>query len=66
MTKHMKLKPMSMGLLAMIQLVSSSRIYEGHWWLTDVPAHCPFGTAYFIELRARYRQIKARERGAEW
>lgn len=62
----MKLKPMSMGLLAMVGLVGPSRIYEGHHWPIDVAASYLLGTAYVIGLTALYRQVKARERGAEW
>ncbi|MGZ8874624.1 MAG: phosphatase PAP2 family protein [Halobacteriota archaeon] len=48
----MKLKPMSMGLLAMVGLVGPSRIYEGHHWPTDVTASYLLGTAYVIGLTA--------------
>ncbi|MGZ7182104.1 MAG: phosphatase PAP2 family protein [Halobacteriota archaeon] len=62
----MKLKPMSMGLLAMVGLVGPSRIYEGHHWPTDVAASYLLGTAYVIGLMGLYRRVKTRERGTEW
>jgi len=61
----MKLKPMSMGLLAMVGLVGPSRIYEGHHWPTDVAVSPLIGTTYVIELIALYRRVRARDRGAE-
>ncbi len=61
----MKLKPMSMGPLAMVGLVGSSRIYEGHHWPTEVVASYLLGTAYVIGLMGLYRRVRARERGAE-
>jgi membrane-associated phospholipid phosphatase len=61
----MKLKPMSMGLLAMVGLVSPSRFYEGHHWPTDLAVSHLLGTTYVIGLTALYRRVRARDRGAE-
>jgi membrane-associated phospholipid phosphatase len=62
----MKLKPISMGLAAMVGLLGSSCIYEGRHRPTDVAASYLRGTAYVIGLTALYRRVKVRERGAEW
>jgi membrane-associated phospholipid phosphatase len=62
----MKLKPVSMGLRAMVGLVGPSRIYEGHHWPTDVAPSSLLSTAYVIGLMGLYRRVKALERGVEW
>ena len=46
------------GLVALVTLVGTSRVYLGHHWFSDTMASYLLGTTYLVALTSLYRRVK--------